>query len=129
MAGRVLLDTSAIVDLFAGDPAIQGALATAEEVFASSVALGELFYGAQRSSRPRANLYQVEAFASAVAVLACDLETARRYGRIKDRLRAKGRPLPENDIWIAATALQYDLTLVARDAHFEEIDDLDLLAL
>jgi tRNA(fMet)-specific endonuclease VapC len=49
---------------------------------------------------------------------------ARQYGVIKNALRAKGRPIPENDIWIAAIAMQYHLTLVARDGHFQEVDGL-----
>lgn len=128
MAGKLLLDTSVVVDLFAGDPAVQRVLSTAEEVFVPSIVFGELFYGAQRSNRRDANRVQVEAFASATAVLPCDLNTARHYGSIKDALRSKGRPLPENDIWIAALARQHALTLATRDAHFREIDGLALLA-
>jgi tRNA(fMet)-specific endonuclease VapC len=67
---------------------------------------------------------RTEEFATANSVLACDLETARHYGRIKDGLRRKGRPLPENDIWIAALARQHDLTLVSRDAHFADVESL-----
>lgn len=128
MAGRLLLDTSVVVDLFAGDSAVQRVLFTADEVFVPSIVIGELFYGAQRSNRRDDNHVQVEAFASATAVLPCDLNTARRYGSIKDALRSKGRPLPENDIWIAALARQHALTLATRDAHFREIDGLALLA-
>ena len=52
--------------------------------------------------------------------------TAERYGEIKDILRSKGRPIPYNDIWIGALALQHGLTLVSRDEHFGEIEGLDL---
>jgi tRNA(fMet)-specific endonuclease VapC len=97
-----------------------------EEVFTPVIVLGELYYGARRSSRVQENLARIDEFAARSTVLACDTETARRYGAVKDGLRQKGRPIPENDIWIAAIALQYDLTLVARDAHFEEINDLTL---
>jgi tRNA(fMet)-specific endonuclease VapC len=128
VAGKLLLDTSVIVDLFAGDIAVQRVLAAANEVFVPNVALGELFYGAERSNRREANLAQVEAFASASAVLPCDADTARHYGSIKNALRAKGRPLPENDLWIAALARQHGLTLATRDAHFDEINGLALLA-
>ena len=54
-------------------------------------------------------------------ILGTNVETALIYGEMKHSLRVKGRPLPENDIWIAAIALQYDLTLVTRDAHFQEV--------
>ena len=57
-------------------------------------------------------------------VFPCDLETAQWYGIIKDQLRRKGRPIPDNDIWIAAIAMQYDLILVTRDSHFDEVESL-----
>ena len=54
--------------------------------------------------------------------------TARRYGTIKNELRRKGRPIPENDIWIAATAIEHALVLVTRDDHFRETDGLEIEA-
>lgn len=126
MPGRFVLDTSVIIPLFAGDAEVARKLGAAEEVFVPSVALGELFYGARKSSRSAANLSQAEAFAASVTVLGCDLDTARHYGEIKNVLRAMGRPLPENDVWIAAVARQHGLTLATRDAHFEQIGGLDL---
>ncbi len=61
-------------------------------------------------------------------VLGCDSDTARRYGEVKNALRLKGRPIPENDIWIAAVALQHGLTLITRDGHFNEIEELTVEA-
>lgn len=69
----------------------------------------------------------MERFAASANVLGCDLDTARHYGIIKQRLRRKGRPLPDNDIWIAAVARQHQLALATRDAHFGEIDELPLV--
>jgi hypothetical protein len=57
-------------------------------------------------------------------IIACDLDVAREYGRLKHRLKAKGRPLPENDVWIAAAAIRYGLVVVARDGHFREVEDV-----
>ena len=57
-------------------------------------------------------------------MLGCDTQTARHYGQVKNQLRVKGRPIPENDLWIAAVARQHALTLVTRDKHFSDIDDL-----
>ncbi|GAA6622656.1 PIN domain-containing protein [Scytonema sp. NUACC26] len=54
----------------------------------------------------------------------CDLVTATQYGQIRNLLRQKGRPIPDNDIWIAAVAIQYQLTLISRDAHFQEVEGL-----
>jgi tRNA(fMet)-specific endonuclease VapC len=124
MNGRYLLDTNIVIALFANEFSVSRQLGEAEEVFTPSIVLGELYYGARRSKRVQENVTRIEEFAARSTVLACDTETARRYGEVKDGLRQKGHPIPENDIWIAAIALQYDLTLVARDVHFEEVNDL-----
>ena len=70
------------------------------------------------------NLQQIDNFKDANTILACDETTASVYGVLKNMLRSKGRPLPENDIWIAAVAIQHGLTLVSRDAHFDELETL-----
>lgn len=128
MSGRYLLDTNVVIPLFADDPQVVQVLANADELFLPAVVVGELYYGAWRSARPSHNLRHIDEFAAASVVLACDAHTARLYGDVKQKLRLKGRPLPENDLWIAATAIQYGLTLLTRDRHFQEIDDLRILS-
>lgn len=81
-------------------------------------------YGAYKSTRVESNLRRVREFASTVMVLGTDSDTAAAYGRIKAALRSKGRQIPDNDMWIAAISLQHHLTLVTRDAHFDEVDGL-----
>jgi len=124
MSGRNLLDTNIVIALFAQDPAVVEHLDKAEEVFIPSIVLGELYFGARKSGRVKENLARIDEFAVSNVVLGCDTETARYYGEIKNSLREKGRPIPENDVWIAAIALQYDLILISRDAHFGEVDNL-----
>ncbi len=63
-------------------------------------------------------------FASCNSVLPCDTDTASFYGLIKKRLLEKGKPIPENDIWIAAVAYQHSLTVISRDDHFNEVEKL-----
>ena len=70
---------------------------------------------------------RIDEFAADNVVLGCDTDTARRYGEIKAGLRLKGNPLPENDIWIAAIALQHGLTMITRDTHFNEIETLKIV--
>ncbi len=125
VAGRYLVDTNIVVAWFAGERPLLDRFEAAAEVNASVVTLGELVYGAMKSSRPRENLQRLEQLRNTVALLRCDAETARRYGELKDELRRKGRPIPENDIWIAATALQHGLTLVTRDSDFEHVEGID----
>lgn len=127
MVGRYLLDTNVIIALFADDATVKSHLGKADEVFVPSIAIGELCFGARKSARVTENLDRIDAFASSNVVLSCDTETARRYGEAKNALRIKGHPIPENDIWIAAIALQHDLTLISRDAHFGEVDGLRLV--
>lgn len=127
MAGRFLLDTTIIIDLFGGDEDVKNGLAKAEEIFVPSIAVGELLYGVRLSARADENRAKVEAFAAANTILGCDLQTAERYAEIKAGLRAKGRPIPENDIWIAAVARQHGLTLAARDEHFETVSGLEIV--
>jgi tRNA(fMet)-specific endonuclease VapC len=127
MNGRYLLDTNIIIALFASEASVIESLVQANEVFIPTVALGELHYGARKSGRPQENLKRIEEFVSNSAVIGCDAKTARRYGEIKNMLRVKGRPLPENDVWIATLALQHSLTLVTRDAHFQEVEYLSTI--
>jgi tRNA(fMet)-specific endonuclease VapC len=124
MNGRFLLDTNIIIALFAQDASVLQNLSVAAEVSVPCVVLGELYYGAQKSTRVLENIARLDAVAAGATVLSCDAETARHYGQVKDALRAKGRPVPENDLWIAALAFQHALTLVSRDSHFEQIDGL-----
>lgn len=128
MSGKYLLNTNIIIALFADEVAVKSNLAQADEVFISSIAIGELCYGARKSRRSKENLERIDELVATTAVLGCNIQTARYYGEVKNKLRLKGRPLPENDIWIAALALQYNLTLVTRDAHFQEVENLQIIA-
>jgi tRNA(fMet)-specific endonuclease VapC len=126
MNGRVLLDTNIVIALFAGETAVEKRLSQTAAVFLPSIVLGELYFGARKSGQVEVNLTRIEDFAVSNSVLTCDSETARAYGLIKSMLQAKGRPIPENDIWVAAVAQQHRLTLVTRDAHFDLIDGLNI---
>lgn len=126
--GRFLLDTNIVIGLFAREASIQQRLAVAGEVFVPSIVIGELYYGARKSMRVTENLARIDEFVASSTVLPCGTATAQQYGEIKNQLRAKGRPIPENDIWIAAIALQYRLTLVARDGHFHEVEGIQIEA-
>ena len=126
MNGRYLLDTNIIIALFARDANVQKQLAQASEVFIPSIVLGELYYGAHKSVRVESNMLRIDELASTSVILVCDAESAQHYGIIKNNLRIKGRPIPENDIWIAAQAIQYDFILVSRDTHFKDIESLSV---
>lgn len=126
MNGRFLLDTNIIIALFAKDPVIHEHIANSEEVFIPSIVLGELYFGAYKSLKIQENLKRIDDFALSNTILACNTDTAKRYGDIKNRLKEKGRPIPENDIWVAAIAHQYALTLVTKDTHFGLVENLKM---
>ena len=126
MSGSFLLDTNIAIAFLEGELAIVDRVTQTDSVLLSSTIVGELYYGAFKSGRVTSNIERVEVLVQRIPVLDCDRNTAKVYGQIKNQLRQKGRPLPENDIWIAAIAQQYDLTLVSRDRHFQEIENLKL---
>jgi tRNA(fMet)-specific endonuclease VapC len=126
--GEVLLDTTVIIALFNQDPAVVISLADVEQSFTPSIAVGKLFYGAFRSGQAERNIRRIRDFILTSTILSVTAETAGTYGRVKNQLKLRGRPIPENDIWIAALALQHDLDLAARDAHFGEVEGLRLLS-
>jgi tRNA(fMet)-specific endonuclease VapC len=123
-SGRFLLDTNIVIALLEGDEAVLSNLDTAPEVFVPAIVLGELFFGAAKSGRPEENTAKLERFAAGRSVLPCDFRVAREYGRIKRDLQVKGKPIPENDIWIAPIAAAYELVLATRDRHFQDVDGL-----
>lgn len=126
MNGKHLLDTNIIIALFKNDENVCKQLASSAETFVPSIAIGELYYGAQHSGNVDKHMDEVRDFVRVSVILSCDAVTAEAYGQIKNGLKTKGQPLPENDIWIAAIALQHSLAVVTRDQHFKAIDGLVL---
>jgi tRNA(fMet)-specific endonuclease VapC len=120
-----LLDSSVLIPSLRGDNAITVRIASIPTGYVSSIVLGELYFGAFGSPTRQDEAWQdVTAIFQSLTTLACDANTAQIYGRIKQTLKVKGFFVPDNDLWIAATAIQYDITLAARDAHFDWIDEL-----
>jgi tRNA(fMet)-specific endonuclease VapC len=124
MDGRYLLDSNIVIAALSSDADVLKRIDDADECFVSAIVLGEMLYGALNSANTPTNLDRLEAFIAGAGFLSCDDRTARLYGEIKTSLREKGKPIPDNDIWIAASAQQHSLTLVTRDVHFDEVDEL-----
>jgi tRNA(fMet)-specific endonuclease VapC len=124
MSGRYLLDTNVAIRVLNQEVDLEARRKSGLEAFLCLTVVGELFFGAERSGRPEVNRERVERLVDICPVVPHDLETTRRYGALKAALRRKGRPLPENDVWIAASALQHSLTLATRDSHFEVVEGL-----
>jgi tRNA(fMet)-specific endonuclease VapC len=126
MNGSYLLDTNMVIALFAEDKGVINRVNQARQIFLPAMVIGELYYGAYNSKKEGENVKKIDNLRTEVSILHCDDSAAKIYGQIKTQLRKKGKPIPENDLWIAAIALQYDLTLAARDSHFDNIDGLKL---
>lgn len=120
-----LLDSSVLIPSLRGDTAITVRIASIPAGYVSSIVLGELYFGAYGSpTRQEAALQDITTIMQSLTILACDATTAQVYGRIKQALKSKGFFMPDNDLWIAANTIQYDITLAARDTHFDWIDEL-----
>lgn len=123
---RVLLDSSAYSELVRGNRQVAEIIRTAEEVLLSAVVLGELLYGFRAGSRYERNAAQIRSFLDSpyVSFVPVGPVTADRYSRVAMSLRAKGRPIPTNDVWIAAHAMETGADLVSGDGHFSHVDGI-----
>ncbi|PKL39393.1 MAG: VapC toxin family PIN domain ribonuclease [Candidatus Riflebacteria bacterium HGW-Riflebacteria-1] len=124
MSGKYLLDTNIVIALFQGEQPILDKIIQFKSVFTPSIVVGELYVRAFKSSKIKENVTRINEFALKNEILSCDQHTAKIYGEIKSGLKSIGKPIPENDIWIAATAMQYNLTLITRDSHFNDVSGL-----
>ncbi len=123
-----LLDTNIMIEVFDGNKDIADNIHKLPVFYISSIVLGELYIGINRVSNKAKHLKKLNDFLKLCTVLDIDSTTSKHYGEIVALLYKKGKPIPTNDIWIAASALQHDHTLVSRDKHFNEIEDLKLKA-
>lgn len=124
---KVLLDTNIVIELFKGDQKILQFLDKQQNVFIATAVLAELYLGACRSANEQKHMEQIRQFLLRCIVLNADQATAEACAKVKAALLMKGMPIPENDIWIAATALQYNLPLYTNDRHFSAIDNITLV--
>ena len=120
---RVLVDTSAYSAFMRGHEEVRAALGRADQITLNPVVLGELRSGFLRGARRRANEQELRSFRLSPRVTTIDLddETSDRYALILDALRNAGTPIPTNDIWIAASAMQHGLRLLTTDAHYRNV--------
>ena len=123
---RILLHTNAYTFFAQSNREPVERVEAADEVLMSTIVLGELFQGFRFGTRFRSNSDTLARFLSAESVTVIDVSatTADWYSRIAAALRAKGRPIPTNDMWIAAHAMETGAELISADHHFEQVDGL-----
>jgi tRNA(fMet)-specific endonuclease VapC len=123
---KLLLDTNRYRDFCAADPLTQEILQQAEQVFIPFIVLAELKAGFLSGQLARQNESALTRFLNRprVRVLFPDLETTNHYAQIYAQLRHQGTPIPTNDLWIAALAIQHGLLLFSRDHHFSHLPQI-----
>jgi len=126
MNGKVALATNTAIAALNGDTVVVSRIQDADQIFLPLPVIGELLFGALNSQHPEANVSRVNQLIQNSIVLRMGSATATLYARIRISLRQKGRPIPENDIWIAASCLEHEVALVTNDAHFQWIEGLKL---
>ena len=121
-----MLDTSIIVDIFIGEQEIIEKTSRLRELYIPSIVLGELYVGVNRAANKTKHLKKLNEFLESCKIVDVNRETAEYYGSIMADLYKKGKPIPTNDVWIAAVAQQHNCIVVTRDKHFKEIKDIKL---
>lgn len=113
-----------VIAVLRGVSGIEARLDEAERLWLPVIALGELELGVELSSNPALQRAAIDAFLSAVGVLPLTTGATRHYARLRAALSRAGTPIPENDLWIAALALEHNWPLATRDAHFARVPGL-----
>ena len=121
-----LLDTGAYVGLKRGNEAVARLVRTSSELALSIIVVGELLFGFRNGTKFEKNSAELDAFLAEplVRLLPVTRTTADRFGRIAATLRRAGKPIPTNDIWIAAHTVESGGELVTFDSHFEQVPGL-----
>ena len=121
----MILDANALSAFVGGDPAVGDVLRRQARTAIPVIVLGELRYGIAQSRRRSHYEAWLESYLGDFDVLSVTDETAVAYAALRLILRRSGRPIPANDAWIAALALQHRLPVLSRDEHFDAVPDLD----
>ena len=124
-----LMDTNVIVRVLNGDRELINELSKISSLCTCTVVLGELMYGAAKSAHVVQNKQNAKSFCSRYPLLGVSNIVAEFYGEIKKDLLSHDNVMPENDMWIAATALANDMTVITQDKHFEHIQNLMVIKL
>jgi tRNA(fMet)-specific endonuclease VapC len=125
--GRVAVDTNVVIALLQGEPQVVNNFERCEEVLLPFPVKGELAFGALKSGNPEKNAERLDRVFAKCVTIPSSREVEGRYARIKLGLSAMGRPIPENDIWVAACAVAEGVPLATRDRHFDSIEGLEVL--
>jgi tRNA(fMet)-specific endonuclease VapC len=127
MSGKISLDTNIIIRLFRNDPFIKKMLSGFSSFCLPVPVIAELLFAARNSVSQKENLKTYNDFIDECSVLNITRETANYYSSIRLSLKQKGRPIPENGIWIASICLQQNMPLATGDVHFDNVEGLKII--
>jgi tRNA(fMet)-specific endonuclease VapC len=120
----LILDTNALSAMADGQPSITDIVSRAERLAVPVIVLGEYRLGIAQSRHKTSYESWLRVWVAAVPVLSIDEETTHPYASIYLELKKKGKPIPTNDIWIAALCRQHSLPLLSQDHHFDFVSGL-----
>lgn len=129
MNGDYILDSNIVINIFRNDVETIERVSQLRTIYIPVIVLGELYYGANKSNQTPKRTLEIEQLKRRVNLLEVTEKTAEKYGEIKDQLRQKGKPIPENDIWIAAIAKETGLPLLTSDKHFQEVEGIQITSI
>ena len=123
---ELLIDTNIYTAFKSGDGRVVSLIQRAERILLNTTVLGELLAGFRLGVKEQRNLEELNSFLDGphVEFVSADETTALFYAEVYRGLRRKGRPIPTNDIWIAASGFQHGVAVCTQDAHFRDIDGL-----
>jgi len=126
MSGKIALDTGVAIKFLNGDETVNEYLSRYHEIYMPAVVAGELIFGALNSKHAEQNLSRHKKLIQRTQILNITETTANIYATTRLSLKKKGKPIPENDLWIASVCIEHKIPLISNDAHFENIDRLIL---
>lgn len=125
--GKLAVDTNAVIAYREGTPKVCTLIDETDTIFLPVIVLGELLYGAINSAQPKNNEQAINKFSAYSVLVPIDDDIAIRYAKVRSLLKKIGNPIPENDIWVAATCLELGVPLLSQDGHFENVHGLEVI--
>lgn len=126
MSGKIALDTDIAIKFLNGDTEIDTFLSNYSEIYLPVIVAGELIYGALNSKHAEQNLERHKRLIQRSRILEISESTANTYAKTRMGLKKKGKPIPENDLWIASICIEHRIPIISNDSHFKDIDNLIL---
>ncbi len=124
MKEKIALDTNVVIDIFNNKSSVTALLSGYQTIYLPITVCGELLFGAKNSTKSLENEQKCHDFISNCNLLNINELIAEEYAKTRNELKKKGRPIPENDIWIAATCIVNNIPLATFDSDFNHVNDL-----